>query len=72
VTLSILDSDDDTYGLVIQAFGVNTGKIDPGDTDRVWFIAHQTGTFEYYEPPGYCTGGVGNACNSIQDMTVDP
>jgi hypothetical protein len=72
VTLSILSTDDNTDRLVIQAFGVNTGKIDPGVTDRVWFIANQTGTFEYYELPGYGTGGVGNVCNSIQHMTVDP
>jgi heme/copper-type cytochrome/quinol oxidase subunit 2 len=69
VTLAILNTDDNTHGLVLKAFGVDTGKILPGHTDRVTFVANQTGTFEYYEPPGYCTGGYGNVCNSIQHMT---
>jgi hypothetical protein len=53
----------------MRAFGVDTGKILPGHTDRVTFVANQTGTFEYFEPPGYCTGGYGNVCNSVQHMT---
>ena len=69
VTLAVLNTDDNTHGLVIRAFGVDTGKIDPGHTDRVTFVANQTGTFEFFEPPGYCTGGIGNHCNSIQHMT---
>ncbi len=69
VTLAILNTDDNTHGLVIRAFGVDTGKIPPGHTDRVTFVANQTGTFEFFEPPGYCTGGYGNICNSIQHMT---
>jgi plastocyanin len=69
VTLAVLNTDDNTHGLVIRAFGVDTGKIDPGQTDRVTFVANETGTFEYFEPAGYCTGGVGNICNSIQHMT---
>ncbi len=69
VTLAILNTDDNTHGLVLRAFGVDTGKIPPGHTDRVTFVANQTGTFEFFEPPGYCTGGYGNVCNSIQHMT---
>jgi len=69
VTLAVQNTDDNTHGLVIRAFGVDTGKIPPGDTYRVTFVANQTGTFEYFEPSGYCTGGVGNICNSIQHMT---
>ena len=69
VTLAVLNTDDNTHGLVIRAFGVDTGLIRPGDTDRVSFVANQTGTFEFFEPPGYCTGGVGNVCNSVQHMT---
>jgi heme/copper-type cytochrome/quinol oxidase subunit 2 len=69
VTLAVLNTDDNTHGLVIKAFGVDTGKILPGQTYRVSFVANQTGTFEFYEPAGYCTGGVGNVCNSIQHMT---
>ncbi len=69
VTLAVLNTDDNTHGLVIRAFGVDTGKIPPGDTYRVTFVANETGTFEFFEPPGYCTGGVGNICNSIQHMT---
>ncbi|HVB96046.1 MAG TPA: cupredoxin domain-containing protein [Nitrososphaerales archaeon] len=69
VTLAILNTDDNTHGLVIRAFGIDTGKIPPGQTDRVTFVANQTGTFEFFEPPGYCTGGYGNICNSIQHMT---
>lgn len=76
VTLAVDNTDDNTHGLVIKAFGVDTGKILPGDTDRVHFMANETGTFVYYEPPGYCTGGFGNVCNSIQhmigNMTVSP
>jgi len=69
VTLAILNTDDNTHGLVIHAFGIDTGKIPPGHTDRVTFVANQTGVFEFFEPPGYCTGGYGNVCNSIQHMT---
>ena len=76
VTLAVLNTDDNTHGLVITAFGVNTGIILPGDTARVSFVANQTGTFTYFEPPGYCTGGVGKVCNSLQhmigNMTVQP
>ena len=69
VTLAILNTDDNTHGLVMRAFSVDTGKINPGHTDRVTFVANQTGTFEFFEPAGYCTGGLGNHCNSIQHMT---
>jgi len=69
VTLAVLNTDDNTHGLVMRAFGVDTGKIPPGQTYRVSFVANQTGTFEFFEPPGYCTGGLGNVCNSIQHMT---
>ncbi len=69
VTLAVLNTDDNTHGLVIKALGVDTGIIDPGDTKRVSFVANETGTFVYYEPPGYCTGGVGKVCNSAQHMT---
>jgi hypothetical protein len=34
----------------------------------VSFVANQTGTFRFYEPAGYCKGGVGNVCNSQQKM----
>jgi len=69
VTLAVLNTDDNTHGLVIRPFGVDTGIILPGDTTRVNFVANQTGTFEFFEPPGYCTGGVGKVCNSAQQMT---
>jgi heme/copper-type cytochrome/quinol oxidase subunit 2 len=69
VTLVVLNTDDNTHGLVIPQFKVDTGVIPSGNTVRVPFVADQTGTFEFYEPPGYCTGGVGNACNSLQRMT---
>jgi heme/copper-type cytochrome/quinol oxidase subunit 2 len=68
VTLAILNTDDNTHGLVIDALKVNTGLIHGGKTDRITFTANQTGTFTYYEPPGYCTGGFGNVCNSAQHM----
>ena len=51
VTLAILNTDDNTHGLVMKAFGVDTGKIPPGQTYRVTFVANQTGTFEFSEPP---------------------
>lgn len=76
VTLAVLNTDDNTHGLVIDQFKVDTGIIDSGNTARVAFVANQTGIFKYYEPPGYCKGGVGNVCNSQQDMvgymTVGP
>jgi hypothetical protein len=35
VTLVVQNTDDNTHGLVIKAFGIDTGKIDPGVTDRI-------------------------------------
>jgi plastocyanin len=76
VTLAVLNTDDNTHGLVIDKFKVDTGIINAGQTVRVTFVANQTGTFTYYEPPGYCKGGLGNVCNSSQHMignvTVTP
>jgi len=68
VKLVVLNTDDNTHGLVINAFHVDTGIIPSGNTVRLSFVASQSGTFLYYEPAGYCTGGVGNVCNSAQDM----
>jgi heme/copper-type cytochrome/quinol oxidase subunit 2 len=68
VTLAVLNTDDNTHGLVIDQFKVDTGIINGGQTARVTFIPNQTGTFSYYEPPGYCKGGFGNVCNSVQHM----
>jgi nitrous oxide reductase len=68
VSLAILNTDDNTHGLVMTQFGIDTGKILPGQTARVSFIANQTGIFRFFEPPGYCTGGYGNVCNSQQKM----
>jgi heme/copper-type cytochrome/quinol oxidase subunit 2 len=76
VTLVIQNTDDNTHGLEIPQFGINSGIILPGVTDRVWFIANQTGIFKYQEPPGDCKGGFGGVCNSVQHMwgyiTVSP
>jgi plastocyanin len=76
VTLAVLNTDDNTHGLKIDQLKVDTGIIHGGKTARVTFIANQTGTFKYYEPPTYCTGGFGNVCNSAQHMignlTVTP
>ncbi len=76
VTLAVFNSDDNTHGLVIPAFNVDTGIIKHGITARVTFTADKVGTFTFDEPPGYCTGGNGNVCNSAQDlrgnMTVTP
>jgi plastocyanin len=69
VTLAVIDTDDNTHGLVISEFSVDTGKIPSGTTTRVTFVVDKTGIFKFYEPPGYCTGGAGNSCNSIQQMT---
>ena len=67
VTLAILNTDDNTHGFVMRAFGVDTGVILPGHTTRVSFNANQTGMFEFLEPPGYC-GQLGKPCNSVQHM----
>ncbi len=71
VTLAILNTDDNTHGFVQAALGIDTGKILPGATYRLSFTPDQTGTYEFTQPPGYCTGGYGNICNSIQDMILN-
>jgi heme/copper-type cytochrome/quinol oxidase subunit 2 len=68
VTLVIENTDDNTHGLGITQFGVNSGIILPGDTVRVSFIANETGIFKYQEPAGDCKGGYGGVCNSVQHM----
>jgi heme/copper-type cytochrome/quinol oxidase subunit 2 len=68
VTLAVLNTDDNSHGLAITQFEVDTGIIGPGNTVRVSFVANQTGTFKFFEPDGYCKGGVGNVCNSQQKM----
>ncbi len=68
VNLAILNTDDNTHGFVMKQFGVDTGLILPGHTARVSFVANQTGTFEFLEPPSYCTGGIDHHCNSVQHM----
>jgi heme/copper-type cytochrome/quinol oxidase subunit 2 len=68
VTLAISNTDDNTHGIAIPQFGVQNTIIPPGDTGRVWFIANQTGSFKYAEPPGDCKGGYGGVCNSVQHM----
>jgi heme/copper-type cytochrome/quinol oxidase subunit 2 len=76
VTLAVFNSDDNTHGLDIPAFNVDTGIIPHGITARVTFTASKIGTFQFFEPAGYCTGGKGNVCNSAQDLrgklTVTP
>jgi nitrous oxide reductase len=69
VTLVVLNTDDNGHGLVMPQFGVDTGIIQPSSSVRVTFVADQTGTFKFYEPPGYCTGGLSKTCTSIQQMT---
>jgi plastocyanin len=68
VTLAVFNTDDNTHGLAIPAFNVDTGIIKKGITARVTFTADKIGTFPWDEPPGYCTGGNGNICNSAQDL----
>jgi heme/copper-type cytochrome/quinol oxidase subunit 2 len=68
VTLVVQNTDDNTHGLEITQFGVNSGLILPGDTVRLSFLANQTGIFRYQEPPGDCKGGFGGVCNSVQHM----
>jgi Cupredoxin-like domain len=71
VTLAILNTDDNTHGLVQPTLGLDTGKIPPGQTYHLTFVADKTGTFEFTQPTGYCTGGYGNVCNSIQEMSLN-
>ena len=68
VTFSVFNSDDNTHGLAIPAFNVDTGIIKHGITAQVTFTANKVGTFPWDEPPRYCTGGNGNVCNSAQDL----
>jgi heme/copper-type cytochrome/quinol oxidase subunit 2 len=68
VTLVVQNTDDNTHGVEIPQFGVNSGIILPGDTIRLSFLANQTGVFRYQEPPGDCKGGFGGVCNSVQHM----
>jgi plastocyanin len=76
VTFAVFNSDDNTHGLAIPAFNVDTGIIKKGITARFTFTADKLGTFPWNEPANYCTGGVGNVCNSAQDLkgnlTVTP
>ena len=68
VTLAVFNTDDNTHGLAIPALNVDTGIVRHGVTARVTFTAEKLGTFAWDEPPGYCTGGNGNVCNSAQDL----
>ncbi len=76
VTFSVFNTDDNTHGLAIPAFKMDTGRIKHGITAHFTFTADRLGTFPWDEPPGYCTGGNGNVCNSAQDLkgnlTVTP
>jgi plastocyanin len=76
VTFSVFNTDDNTHGLAIPDFNVDTGMIKHGITAHFTFTADKLGTFQWIEPPGYCTGGNGNVCNSAQDLkgnlTVTP
>jgi plastocyanin len=76
VTFAVFNTDDNTHGLAIPAFNMDTGIIKHGITARFTFTADKVGTFPWDEPPGYCTGGNGNVCNSAQDLkgnlTVTP
>jgi len=76
VTFAVFNTDDNTHGLAIPAFNADTGIIKKGITARFTFTADKVGTFPWDEPPGYCTGGAGNVCNSAQDLkgnlTVTP
>jgi len=76
VTFAVFNSDDNTHGLAIPAFNVDTGIIKKGITARFTFTADKSGTFPWDEPANYCKGGVGNVCNSAQDLkgnlTVTP
>ncbi len=76
ITFAVFNTDDNTHGLAIPAFNVDTGIIKHGITARVTFTADKVGTFPWDEPIGYCTGGNGNVCNSAQDLkgnlTVTP
>jgi plastocyanin len=68
VTFSVFNTDDNTHGLSIPAFNMDTGVIKHGITKHFTFTADKLGTFAWVEPPGYCTGGNGNVCNSAQDL----
>ena len=68
VTFAVFNTDDNTHGLAIPAFNVDTGIIKHGNTARFTFTADKIGTFPWVEPPGYCTSGNGNVCNSAQDL----
>jgi plastocyanin len=68
VTFSVFNTDDNTHGLAIPAYNMDTGIIKHGITARFTFTANKLGTFQWVEPPNYCTGGNGNVCNSAQDL----
>jgi len=68
VTFSVFNTDDNTHGLAIPAFGMDTGIIKHGITVHFTFTANKVGTFPWDEPAGYCTGGNNNVCNSAQDL----
>ena len=69
VTILVFNTDDNTHGLVIPGLNVDSGIIQGSHSARLTFTATTVGAFPFNSPPSYCTGGVGNVCNSAQDLT---
>lgn len=47
VKLKVMNLDHHSHGLGVLQFGVDTGKIEPGGTSEIRFVADRAGIFEY-------------------------
>lgn len=63
ITLNILNSDNETHGLAIPSFGLDTGPLKPGATAVLTFTVTALGNYTYTEPTADCGGG---SCNAGQ------
>jgi len=61
VTLDVLNSDNETHGLAIPSFGLDTGPLSPNATAVLTFTVTTLGNYTYTEPPADCGGGNCNA-----------
>jgi plastocyanin len=53
-TVIFENTDDGPHGEVIPALGFSTNVVQGGQTVRVALTPEKAGTFEYYQPSGWC------------------
>ena len=57
VTLDVQNTDNETHGLAIPSFGLDTGPLEPNATAVLTFTATTSGNYTYTEPSADCGGG---------------